>query len=160
MGSDTSAVVHGSAACSTSATNASPAGTYGTTCSTLGLSSANYSFTAVAGHLTITLARPAISYTGKMSYRHDDEARFSAKLRSTVTAIAISGRKLKFTLGSGKKKQSCAAVTNKSGVASCQLQNVNGKAGTRTLTVAFAGDPRGQNYDYSAATFTRTIKIK
>jgi 6-phosphogluconolactonase (cycloisomerase 2 family) len=53
---ETSAVVSGAAVCSTTATAASTVGSYPITCSTAGLSSANYVFVTVPGTLTVTPA--------------------------------------------------------------------------------------------------------
>jgi hypothetical protein len=50
---DTTAVVSGSAVRTTTATAASPVGTYPITCDVSGMSGANYTFTAVAGTLKI-----------------------------------------------------------------------------------------------------------
>jgi hypothetical protein len=50
---DTSAVVSGAASCTTTATSASPAGTYPITCTVGTLAAANYTFTFVSGTLTL-----------------------------------------------------------------------------------------------------------
>lgn len=56
--------VTGSAACTTTATTSSPAGTYPITCTAGTLAAANYSFTFVAGTLTVTASSPAVVCTG------------------------------------------------------------------------------------------------
>jgi hypothetical protein len=53
---DTASVVTGSASCTTTATAASPTGTYPITCTQGTLASANYTFAFVAGTLTVTQA--------------------------------------------------------------------------------------------------------
>ncbi len=53
---DTPSVVTGSAICTTTATAASPAGTYPITCAQGTLAAANYTFTFIAGTLTVTPA--------------------------------------------------------------------------------------------------------
>ena len=42
----------------------------------------------------------------------------------------VSGRTVTFTLGSGSSSQSCTAMTNASGAASCTIANVNQSTGT------------------------------
>jgi MBG domain (YGX type)/WD40-like Beta Propeller Repeat len=62
VGGDTSAVVSGSAACSTTATASSPAGTYPITCTVGTLSAPGYIFaTFVPGTLTVSYSRPCLS---------------------------------------------------------------------------------------------------
>jgi hypothetical protein len=56
---DTSSVVTGAASCTTTATSASPAGTYPITCTVGTLTAANYTFTFVSGTLTVTPAGAA-----------------------------------------------------------------------------------------------------
>jgi hypothetical protein len=61
VGGDTAAVLTGSPQLSTSATSASPVGTYPISVGPGTLSAANYSFTFVSGALTITPATPLVS---------------------------------------------------------------------------------------------------
>ena len=62
VGSDTSAVVAGMAACTTPATPSSPAGTYPITCTVGTLSAPGYTFsTFVAGTLTVSYSRPCLT---------------------------------------------------------------------------------------------------
>jgi hypothetical protein len=62
VGGETSAVVSGSAACSTTATASSPAGMYPITCSVGTLSAPGYSFaTFVSGTLTVSYTRPCLT---------------------------------------------------------------------------------------------------
>jgi hypothetical protein len=64
VGGDTSAVVSGSAACSTTATPSSPAGDYPITCTVGTLSAAGYSFaTFTAGTLTVGFTSPCLTET-------------------------------------------------------------------------------------------------
>ena len=62
VGGDTSAVVSGTAACTTTATPSSPAGTYPITCTAGTLSAPGYTFaTFVAGTLTVSYSRPCLT---------------------------------------------------------------------------------------------------
>jgi hypothetical protein len=62
VGGDTSAVVSGTAGCSTTATPSSPAGDYPITCTLGSLSAPGYVFdTFVAGTLTVAYSRPCLS---------------------------------------------------------------------------------------------------
>jgi hypothetical protein len=62
VGSDTSSVVSGSAACSTTATASSPAGAYPIVCTVGSLSAPGYVFdTFTAGTLTVSYSRPCLN---------------------------------------------------------------------------------------------------
>ena len=62
VGGDTSAVVSGSAGCTTTATASSPAGMYPITCTAGTLSAPGYTFaTFVAGTLTVSYSRPCLT---------------------------------------------------------------------------------------------------
>src|SRR5262249_54389081 len=62
VGGDTSAVVSGTAACTTAATPSSPARDYPITCTTGTLSAAGYAFaTFVAGTLTVSYTSPCLT---------------------------------------------------------------------------------------------------
>jgi hypothetical protein len=62
VGDDTASVVSGTAACSTTATSASPAGAYPITCTTGSLSAPGYTFDSfVAGTLTVAYSRPCLT---------------------------------------------------------------------------------------------------
>ncbi len=65
-----------------------------------------------------------------------DAGTVSATLTNAVTGAAIAGEPVTLTLNG---TQSCSAVTNSSGVASCSI-TPNEKAGTYALTAAFGGD--------------------
>jgi len=65
VGGDTSAVVSGTASCSTTATPSSPAGDYPITCTVGSLSAAGYVFDPfVAGKLTVRYSRPCLNGPG------------------------------------------------------------------------------------------------
>ncbi|MGZ8845201.1 MAG: hypothetical protein ACXW3C_01945 [Pyrinomonadaceae bacterium] len=53
---------------------------------------------------------------------------------------AISGRSVTLTLGAGAGAQSCSALTNSNGVATCTISNVTQPLGPGTLSADFAGD--------------------
>ncbi len=69
-----------------------------------------------------------------------DAGTVSAVLRNSITGAPIAGETVKLTLNSSSDPtQSCSAITNASGVASCSI-TPNEPAATYTLAASFAGD--------------------
>jgi hypothetical protein len=66
---DTIAAVTGTASCTTTATSASPAGTYPITCTVGTLTAANYTFTFAPGTLTVTQATQILTVTANNQTR-------------------------------------------------------------------------------------------
>jgi hypothetical protein len=66
----------------------------------------------------------------------------------------ISGRSVMMSLGSGATAQSCGAVTDAAGAASCQIDVVDQPVGTVDGSAAFAGDDR-----YQPATATGAVSV-
>ena len=87
VNNETSAVVSGTATCTTTATPTSPVGTYPINCATGStLSSSNYSFQYVAGTLTVTATAPTLSLTCT-------EVPYDGNLHSCVgTALGVDGK--------------------------------------------------------------------
>ncbi|MGP8155814.1 MAG: MBG domain-containing protein [Candidatus Acidiferrales bacterium] len=83
---DTSAVVSGTAAETTTATSASPVGTYPITFSTESLAAANYTFTYVNGTLTISSATPPPAFVQGTSTLGFNTNSDSATFTSNVTS--------------------------------------------------------------------------
>ena len=140
--------------CTTTATStngkvSSPAGSYPIDCS--GAGDANYSpITYKAGTLTVTLSPVVQTYTGPTLLTANTDPRLSMKLTSPSGA-AIAGRKVTLTLGIHPRiVQSCTATTKASGAAGCTIKDIPYYKGKRIITMTFAGDPRGVNYDYAA----------
>jgi hypothetical protein len=80
---DTVAVVSGNPSCSTTATSSSGPGDYPITCAQNTLSAANYSFTFVAGVLTITQEDARIYYTGASLF-------WTASTSSTTVDVTLT----------------------------------------------------------------------
>jgi hypothetical protein len=76
--------VTGAPVCTTTATSASPTGTYPITCALGNLAATNYTFTTfVAGTLTISPASPSVTCTGSGSHDDDDEGHDGRKRSKT-----------------------------------------------------------------------------
>jgi len=104
LGSDTAAVVSGSAALSTTASATSPAGVYPITVSVAGLSAANYTFQGVNGTITIGLVSQTISFAnpGAPSAGSDQVA---------LVATATSGLGVSFSVLSGPATVQASQLT-------------------------------------------------
>ncbi|HWB21462.1 MAG TPA: MBG domain-containing protein, partial [Gaiellaceae bacterium] len=147
---DTSASLTSPATCTTTATINSAAGSYPVTCS--GAVDPNYTITYTAGVLTIGSATHGtatiLKYTGDTSDSFGDTATASATL-TTSTGSPVSGAVIVFTLGS----QSCSAVTNSQGKASCG-GTLTQPVGTYTITASYAGTST-----YQASSASSPFKI-
>jgi hypothetical protein len=73
-------------------------------------------------------------YTGDTEASYDDPAQLSAVLTVLATGAPIANATVSFTIGS----QTCSAVTNASGTASCPV-TIKQAAGNSTVTAAFSG---------------------
>lgn len=77
-----------------------------------------------------------ITYTGPTTGDYNDPVNLSATLTESITGgSAIAGRTLSFTLGA----ESCSALTNGSGVASCSVTPLD-VPGPHPVSVSFAGE--------------------
>jgi hypothetical protein len=83
-------------------------------------------------------ARTTTTYTGPVEADFHDA--FSASARLSGDAGPVSGATVEFVLGAGGGSQTCAATTDRAGVASCSLTPTQ-TPGTTTMTARFAGSP-------------------
>ncbi len=92
--------------------------------------------------ITVTQAPTTFTYTGTTSVTNGQAATLSGVLTSNepATGTDVSGKTLTFTLGTGGSLQSCTAVTNASGAASCTIADVNQGTGTTGVSAGFGGD--------------------
>jgi len=88
---------------------------------------------------TINLEETTLSYTGDTVIANGGTATLSGVLLEDNTT-PVAGRTVTFTLGSGGSAQTCSAVTNASGLASCAIGPVAQPLGPGTATDSFAGD--------------------
>ena len=86
----------------------------------------------------VNKAPTVVTYTGQTSTGWNQTLTLSSVLK-TSSGTPIAGQTVVETLGTGRSAQSCSAVTNSSGVASCtvQVDQVNGSV---TVTVSYAGN--------------------
>ena len=98
-----------------------------------------------------------LTYTGPTAITNGSATLLSATLVDSNTLAGLPGRTLTLTLGPAAGNQSCTAVTNGSGYASCFIYGVSQPDGTRTMRVTFNGDAGAPNYPYNQINPTVTI---
>jgi hypothetical protein len=112
-----------------------------------GTAAAHGSTTSVP--FTIKPGPGALAYTGPKRIANGGPTRLSGVLKEHgkkepgKTAAVIAGRKVTFTLGAGKHKQSCTGTTGRNGSASCVISVVKQPLNDKTtvpLAAAFGGD--------------------
>ena len=105
---------------------------------------------------TVTPATTTLTYTGPTTVTNGQPATLSGTLTTNEPSSGtdVSGRTVTFTLGTGGSQQSCTAVTNASGAASCTIANVNQTTGTAGISSSFGGD----NY-YQSSTTSATATV-
>lgn len=109
--------------------------------------------------LTATREENTLAYTGATVIANGGTATMSAVLvedganddDSDGGGPPIAGRTIHFTLGSGATAQTCDAVSNVMGVATCPISPVAQPLGPGTVTAEFAGDPYYQPSSDSAS---------
>lgn len=89
--------------------------------------------------LTVTLEEDTLSYTGDTVIANGGTATLSGVLLEDGVA-PIAGRTITFRLGTGITQQTCTAVTNASGVATCAISPVAQPLGPGTVTDSFVSD--------------------
>ena len=107
----------------------------------------NSTHTLIDG-LTVTQEENTLTYTGETVIANGEAATMSATLVEDGPAdddgdggsLPIAGRTVHFTLGTGATAQTCDAVTNLLGVATCVIDPVNQPLGPGVVTADFAGD--------------------
>jgi WD40 repeat protein len=87
---------------------------------------------------TITKEETATSYTGPTVIANGANTTFSAVLKEDG-AVAIAGRTITITLGSGSTAQTCTGTTDATGTVSCSIL-VNQPLGPGTVAANFTGD--------------------
>jgi hypothetical protein len=98
--------------------------------------------------LTVTHEENTLTYTGQTVIANGGTATMSAFLQEDGPndddgdggGPPIAGRNIHFTLGTGVTAQTCDAVTNLLGVASCVINPVSQPLGPGIVTAEFAGD--------------------
>jgi photosystem II stability/assembly factor-like uncharacterized protein len=81
-----------------------------------------------------------ITYTGPTSISDGAGVTVSATLTDTNTTAAITGDTLTFQIAPALGGESCTAVTDGTGTATCTIPYVDVTTGTRNMRVSFAGD--------------------
>ena len=145
---------------SCSVTPNEPAGTYSLTASFGGDSSSVPQLVSSSSSTTFTVTQAAtsFSYTGTTSVTNGGSATLSGVLTTNepTTGTDVSGRTVTFTLGSGSSQQSCTAVTNAGGAASCTITNVNQTGGTTGISATFGGDTFYESSSASSSAVVHT----
>jgi hypothetical protein len=102
----------------------------------------SYQASSGAAQLTVTGEETALSYTGATAAVNGSSMSLSGTLTTDdpLAATALSGKLVKFTLGSGGSAQSCTGTTNSSGSASCTIPSLSQTAGSVAAAASFAGD--------------------
>jgi MBG domain (YGX type)/Putative Ig domain len=128
--------------CSTTATPASPVGSYPSICT--GAVDPDYSISYVSGQVTVTQATTSLAYTGPQSISPGTSLVPAATLSSSASACQAS-QLVSFSLatnptGAAGSYSLGSATTNGSGVAAAAaVSTVGWQAGAYTLTASYAG---------------------
>jgi hypothetical protein len=88
---------------------------------------------------TVTLEEAAIQYTGPILIANSRGVTLSAVLKEDGIT-SIPGRTVTLTQGTGLGAQSCAALTDATGSATCGIAGVSQPLGPGTVVASFAGD--------------------
>jgi uncharacterized repeat protein (TIGR01451 family) len=110
--------------------------------------------------LTVTQEENTLTYTGQTVIANGEGATLTATLFEDGPedndgdggSLPIAGRTIHFTLGTGITAQTCDALTNLAGSATCVIDPVNQPLGPGTVSAAFAGDAFYQPNSDAAAT--------
>jgi hypothetical protein len=127
----------------------SPPGSQGTVHVTA-TTAAGTSNTSPADEYTYVKVPTTTTYTGPTSGDYNDSVTLSARLTSNLSSEGIEGKTLEFSVGG----ESCSAVTDSSGNASCEVTLLD-PPGAHTVSVGFAGD---ETYLPSGASTPFTVK--
>ena len=92
-----------------------------------------------SGSFTVTKEETTLTYTGATVIADQGSAAMSAILKEDGI-VAISGRPVHFTLGSGPTAQTCDGVTGLSGTAGCTISPVSQPLGPGAIAAQFTGD--------------------
>jgi MBG domain-containing protein/Big-like domain-containing protein/PKD domain-containing protein len=134
----------------TAAQTNSSVGAYPITAATGTLSSVNYGFAFVPGILTVNQA-PTTTVTDGKLFANNSAGILTATLLDT-NSLPIVNRSLTLTLGTGPGAQTCSAMTDAVGKASCRINTVMQPLGPGTISGRFAGDNNYLSSGSSAST--------
>ena len=142
----------GTASCSVTPGEAS--GTYPLTGTFAGDTTLSPVLLASNGSNTFVVTRDptVITYTGAATANNGQPATLSGVL--TSFGIALPGKTVTLTLGTGGSAQSCTGTTDASGSASCAIASVSQTVGNVPVTASFAGDSF-----YLPASVTSTVDV-
>jgi Bacterial Ig-like domain (group 3) len=89
----------------------------------------------------VTLEESAVTSTSSLQlFAANGTATLSSVLTDPIDGVAVSGKPVTMTLGSGGSAQSCTATTDGSGTATCAISPVTVPLGPQPVTDNFAGD--------------------
>jgi Bacterial Ig-like domain (group 3) len=125
------------------------AGTYPLTASFAGTSLLQAS--SASASFVVTHEETMLAYTGDTSVALGGTAHLVGALREDGQ-VAIPGRAISFTLGSGPGAQGCIGTTDGDGNGACLIAGVNQPLGPGSVTAAFGGDSFYQPASASATT--------
>jgi hypothetical protein len=91
-----------------------------------------------SNNFVVTPDPTAITYTGATTATNGQPATLSGVL--TSFGIALPGKIVTLTLGTGGSAQSCTGTTDAAGSASCSIASVSQTVGNVPVTASFAGD--------------------
>ncbi len=94
-----------------------------------------------------------VSYTGPTSATPGQSITLSSEL--TNNGNAVGGQTVTMTLGTGRSAQSCTAVTNSTGAASCTIADVNQVSGSVAVTASYSG-----NGYYAGSSTSGSVSIR
>jgi alpha-tubulin suppressor-like RCC1 family protein len=157
-GSDGPGSLSPAPACSTTATSASPVGTYPSSCS--GAADPDYTISYVSGQVTVTQAGTTLAYTGAQSVSAGASLAPAAALSSPASACQ-AGQPVTFSLdvnpatGAAGPYSLGSAATAASGAAAGKPVSTAGwQAGAYTMTASYAGTA-----NCAAATATAPLAV-
>lgn len=104
---------------------------------------------SVTDDFTVNHIPTTVTYTGPTSGDYNDSVTLGATLTENSDSAGVSGETLHFTLGS----ESCSAVTDSNGAASCAVTPLDAPGGL-TVHVGFAGDQPTYESSSSSTVFT------
>ena len=145
----------GTASCSV--TPSEPQGTYPLTGSFAGDTSTPLQLMPSNGssNFVVTLEETGLTYTGATVAQNGQPLNVSGVLTSDeVGGPPIVGRTVTFVLGTGSSAQTCDAVTDTTGNASCTISSVDQAPGPIPVTDTFAGDTY-----YQPASASSTVNL-
>ncbi|HUE07331.1 MAG TPA: hypothetical protein VMP41_07875, partial [Acidimicrobiales bacterium] len=139
-------------------TPSEPAATYPLTGSFAGDTSQPLQLMASSGasNFVVTLEESTLTYTGPTVAQNGQPLTLSGALTTDDPALGapIAGRSVAFQLGSGSSAQTCSAVTDPTGTATCTIASVNQPQGPIPVTDSFAGDAY-----YKTASAASTVNL-